>query len=186
MMTTRNDSGVSDNEFEEIFRKYYSRVWRYFRACRASDDEAHDLAQDAFKRFYERRRQLRGEEAWPFLQSIARSVLLNKLRDQKATKRSAKMVEIDDPEVTELSAPEELDYAERQEQEMRRNSLYQAAAELPEGQRQSLGLWLGGFKYDEIAAVLGITVDAVKSRLRDAKKQLHARLGTETLLEEEE
>ena len=109
-----------------------------------------------------------------------------KLRDQKTAKRNAKIVEIDDPEVSELSAPAELDYAERQQQEMRRNSLYQAAAELPEGQRQCLGLWLGGFKYDEIAGVLGITVDAVKSRLRDAKRQLRARLGVDTLPEDEE
>ena len=68
---------------------------------------------------------------------------------------------------------------------MRRNSLYEAAAELPEGQKQCLGLWLGGFKYDEVAAVLGLTVDAVKSRLRDAKKQLRVRLGADTLPEEE-
>ena len=185
MMTNRDD-GSADDGFEAIYRKYYARVWRYYRACRVSDDEAHDFAQDAFKRFYERMKQLRGEEPWPFLQSIARSVLLNKLRDQKTAKRNGRMVEIDDPEVAELSAPEDLDYAERQHQEMRRNSLYQAAAELPEGQRQCLGLWLGGFKYDEVAGVLGITVDAVKSRLRDAKKQLRARLGVDTLPEDEE
>jgi RNA polymerase sigma-70 factor (ECF subfamily) len=184
MMAIWNGGG-SDDGFEAIYRKYYARVWRYYRACRVSDDEAHDFAQDAFKRLYERMNQLRGEEPWPFLQSIARSVLLNKLRDQKTAKRNGRIVEIDDPEVTELSAPEELDYAERQQQEMRRNSLYEAAAELPEGQRQCLGLWLGGFKYDEVAAVLGITVDAVKSRLRDAKKQLRVRLGADTLPEED-
>jgi RNA polymerase sigma factor (sigma-70 family) len=185
-MTTAWNDGGTEGGFEGIYRKYYGRVWRYYRACRVSDDEAHDLAQDAFKRFYERMKQLRGEEPWPFLQSIARSVLLNKLRDQKTAKRSGKIVEIDDPEVTELAAPEELDYAERQEQEVRRNSLYQAAAELPEGQKQCLGLWLAGFKYEEIAAVLAITVDAVKSRLRDAKKQLRARLGVDTLSEDEQ
>src|SRR6202008_2059368 len=92
MMSTRNDGGAADDGFEAIFRKYYARFWRYYRACRVSDDESHDLAQDAFKRFYERRKQLRGEEPWPFLQSIARSVLLNKLRDQKTAKRSARMV----------------------------------------------------------------------------------------------
>jgi RNA polymerase sigma factor (sigma-70 family) len=183
-MSTRNDG--ADDGFERIYRKYYARIWRYFRACRVSDDEAHDLAQDTFKRFYERMNQLRGEEPWPFLQAIARSVLLNKLRDQKAAKRSGKTVEIDDPDVGELSAPEGPDYAEREQQEMRRNGLYAAIAELPEGQRQCLGLWLAGFKYDEIAGILKISADAVKSRVRDAKRQLRARLGADTLPEDDE
>lgn len=182
-MTIRNGGG--DDGFEAIYRKYYARVWRYYRACRVSDDESHDCAQDAFKRFYERRSQLRGEEPWPFLQAIARSVLLNKLRDQKAAKRSAKIVEIDDPEVTELAAPPEPDYAERQKQEHSRNRLYQAIAELPEGQRQCLGLWLAEFKYEEIAETLKISLDAVRSRLRDAKRELRARLGADSLPEDE-
>jgi RNA polymerase sigma factor (sigma-70 family) len=182
-MTDRNGG---DDRFEAIYRKYYARVWRYYRACRVSDDEAHDLAQDAFKRFYERMGQLRNEEPWPFLQAIARSVLLNKLRDQKTIKRSAKIVEIDDPEVTELSAPEGPNLAERQEQQERRKSLYEAIAELPEGQRQCLGLWLADFKYDEMTRILGVSMDAVRSRLRDARRQLRARLGADVLPEVEE
>jgi len=179
--------GGDDARFEGIFRKYYARVWRYYRSCRVSDDESHDLAQDTFKRFYERMDQLRGEVEWPFLQSIARSVLLNKIRDQKTAKRNGHLVEIDAPEFTqELAAPAELDYGERQQHEIRRNNLYEAAAELPEGQRQCLGLWLANFRYDEIANILGMSVDAVKSRLRDAKKQLRARLGADTLSEDEE
>lgn len=178
--------GGSDQRFEAIYRKYYARVWRYFRVCRVSDDEAHDFAQDAFKRFYERMDQLRNEEPWPFLQSIARTVLLNKIRDQKTVKRSAKIVELDDPEVTELSAPAEPDYAERQEQEHRRKGLYDAIAGLTEVQRQCLELWLAGFKYDEMTTTLGISMDAVRSRLRDARRQLRARLGADTLPEVEE
>lgn len=177
---------ISDDGFEKIYRAYYGRVWRYYRSCRASDDEAHDLAQDAFKRFYEHKDQVRGDDAWPFLQSVARTVLLNKLRDQKAGKRSGKTVEIDDPEVGELSAPEGPDYAERQEQEMRRRGLHAAIKELPEGQQQCLGLWLGGFKLEEIAKLLGISLDAVKSRLRDARRQLRARLGADALPEDEQ
>jgi RNA polymerase sigma-70 factor (ECF subfamily) len=175
-----------DDGFEEIYRKYYARVWRYYRACRVADDEAHDLAQDTFKRFYEKGHQLRGDEPWPFIQTIARNLLLNKLRDQKTAKRGAKIVEIDDPEVTELSAPEGPDYAERQEQQLRRDNLYEAMTELPEGQRQSLELWIAGFQYDEIARMLGISLDAVRSRLRDARRQLRARLGAGQLPEEGE
>ncbi|MFL6246475.1 MAG: RNA polymerase sigma factor [Thermoanaerobaculia bacterium] len=177
---------IDDDGFERIYRAYYGRVWRFYRICRVSDDEAHDYAQDAFKRFYERRNQVRGDDAWPFLQAIARSVLLNKIRDQKAAKRSARTLEIDDPDVGELAAPEAPDYAERQQHEMRRISLYAAMAKLPEGQRECLGLWLGGFKLEEIAQRMGISLDAVKSRLRDARRQLRAQLGPDALPEDEE
>jgi RNA polymerase sigma-70 factor (ECF subfamily) len=176
-----------DQRFEALYRSHYARVWRYYRACRVADDEAHDLAQDAFKRLYERMEQVRGEDEWPFLQAIARSVLLNKIRDQKTAKRNTRIVEIDAPQFThELAAPEGPDYAEQQHAAWQRKNLYDAVSELPDGQRQCLGLWLGGFKYDEIGRTLRITVDAVKSRLRDAKKQLRARLGAETLPEDEE
>jgi RNA polymerase sigma factor (sigma-70 family) len=180
-MTSRHE------RFEALYRRHYARIWRYYRACRVSDDEAHDLAQDSFKRFYERMDQVRGEDEWPFLQAIARSVLLNKIRDQKTAKRTTKLVEIDAPDFTrELPAPAEPDYAERQHEALRRKDLHRAVTELPDGQRDCLRLWLAGLKYDEIGRTLRITVDAVKSRLRDAKKQLRARLGAGTLPEDDE
>jgi RNA polymerase sigma-70 factor (ECF subfamily) len=177
---------IDDAEFERIFRQYYARVWRFYRGSRISDDQAHDYAQDAFKRLYEKRHQLRGDEPWPFLQSIVRTVLLNNIRDQKAAKRSGRSVEIDAPEVAELAAPEEPDYAERQHWQLRRNELVAEKEQLPPGQREAMDLWLDGLKLDEIAQRLNISVDAVKSRLRDARRQLRARLGADALPEDEE
>ena len=182
---TRRDGG--DERFEKIYRRYYARVWRYYRACRVSDDEAHDLAQDAFKRLFERITSIRGEDEWPFLQSIARTVFLNWLRGRKTQKRdSGKLVELDDPDfVEEPSAPNEPDYAEREQAALRGKALRDAIAELPDGQRQCVQLRLEELSYEEIAKTLRITVDAVKSRIRDAKKVLSARLGV-TLPEERE
>src|SRR5258708_9411587 len=174
-----------DERFEKIFRRYYARVWRYFRSCRVTDDEAHDLAQDAFKRLFERMTSVRGEDEWPFLQSIARTVFLNWLRGRKTQKRDGgKLVELDDPEfVEEPTASNEPDYAEREQTALRLKTLRDAIAELPDGQRQSLQLQHGGLSYGEIAKTLRISVDAVKSRIRDAKTTLSARLG-DTLPEE--
>lgn len=174
---------TKDERFESIYRKHYARVYRYYRACRVSDDEAHDLAQDVFKRLYERLDQFRGEDeaVWPFLETIALNVLRNWIRAAKTAKRSATMVDIDDPDfVYEPAAPEEPDYAAREQTELRRARLRQAIAELPEGQRECFRLWIQGFKYDEIANVLRVSMDAVKSRLRDAKKYLRGRLGDQS------
>ena len=168
-----------DERFEKIFRRYYARVWRYYRACRVTDDEAHDLAQDAFKRLFERMTSIRGEDEWPFLQSIARTVFLNWLRGRKTQKRDGgKLVELDDPEfVEEPTAPSEPAYEEREQAAIRQKALSDAIAELPDGQRQCVQLWLKELTLEEIAKTLRVSVDAVKSRVRDAKKTLSSRLG---------
>lgn len=58
-----------------------------------------------------------------------------------------------------------------------RKELHDAIAALPEGQRHAIQLWLDGFHYSDIAHALRISVDAVKSRLRDAKRHLRPRIG---------
>jgi DNA-directed RNA polymerase specialized sigma24 family protein len=78
------------------------------------------------------------------------------------------------------------DYAERQHTADRHRRLFDTIAGLPPGQRECTLLWLEDFQYDEIARALRITVDAVKSRLRDARKLLRARLGDEGELPEDE
>ncbi len=171
--------GPHDERFEAIYRKHYARAWRYFRTNSISDDEAHDLSQDTFKRLYERMGQIRNDDPWPFLATIAKTILLNRVRARLTQKRSAPMVEIDDPDLlfAEPAAPAEPDYADRQDEEARWNRVRTAVASLPPGQRACLRLWIQGFQYDEIAKTLGISIDAVKSRLRDAKRDLRARLG---------
>jgi RNA polymerase sigma factor (sigma-70 family) len=172
-------TGSYDERFEAIYRRNYARVWRYFRANNISDDEAHDLAQDAFKRLFERMDQIRNDDAGPFLSSIAKTVLLNRVRARQTQKRSAPMVDLDDPELVsaEPAAPAEPDYADRQAEEARRTRLRTAVVALPPGQRDCLRLWIQGHKYDEITKILGISMDAVKSRLRDAKRYLRGQLG---------
>jgi RNA polymerase sigma factor (sigma-70 family) len=177
--------GGGDERFEAIYRKHYAKVFYYYRSCRVADDEAHDLAQDTFIRFYERMDQLRGVDEGPFLKAIARTVLLNWLRARETAKRKAQMVYLDDPDAgCDPPALDGPDYAERQQSELRRTRMRQAITELPETQRQCLRPWLEGSQYDEISKDLGITIDAVKTRLKNAKKSLSARLG-ETIPEDE-
>jgi len=170
---------MSDDRFETIYRKHYARVWRYFRSNNISDDEAGDLAQDTFKRLLGRVDQIRNEDPWPFLATIAKTILLNRVRARQTQKRSARMVEIDDPDMifAEPAAAEEPDYVEREAEESRRSRLHAAIAALPPGQQECLRLRLQGFSYEEITKTLGISLDAVKSRLRDATRSLREQLG---------
>lgn len=176
-----------DDRFEKIYRRFYARVWRYFRSCRVSDDEAHDLAQDTFTSLFKRMGTIRSENEWPFLQSIARTVFLNSYRAGRTQKRDVtKVVDLDDPGIA-ASAPvsEQPDLAMKQQTELRLTKLRDAIATLPNGQKQCMEWWLSGLSYTEIGRTLGITLDAVKSRIRDAKRTLSAQLGV-TLPEDDE
>jgi RNA polymerase sigma-70 factor (ECF subfamily) len=185
----KNGEGVLRHErFKTLYQRFYRRVVAFYvRAFRFAEEDAEELAQEAFLRFYEAMDEYRGEAEWAFFESIARNLAFNRIRWGKRQKRNARTIDIDDPELTlnQPAAPPEPDYADRQEAALRRKRLYDAISALPHGQRECVQLWLDDFKYNEIAAALRMSVDAVKSRLRDAKRVLRARLGEDGLPEEE-
>lgn len=174
-MTIGNGNGGRDELFRSMYEKYYRRiVWFYVRSFHMSEEDAQDLAQDAFVRFYEAIADYRGDAEWAFLEEIARNVAYNKIRATLAKKRHAPMVDLDDPSFRRGPvAPD------NPEKALLRKQLYEQIAALPPGQRQSMLLWLEGFEYKEIASALRITMDAVKSRIRDGKKLLKLRLGVQ-------
>lgn len=174
------DGKSRDVLFAAMYDRHYARLVRYLRSYRVPDADARDLAQETFLRFYQRLEQYRGEAEWAFLERIARNLLSNWWRGRSALKRNAPTVDLDDPGVHASVTP---DYADRLHEARNRKLLYDTIAGLPPGQQQCLHLWLDGFRYEEIARVLRVTVDAVKSRLRDAKKALHAQLGDQAELE---
>lgn len=176
MATTRG--GGRDELFAGMYERLYPRTVRFLLRYRVPPDDARDLAQEVFVRFYQRLEQYRGEAEWAFLEKIARNLLVNWWRDRSAQKRTAQLVDIDDPALLrETQIAENPDYAGRLHDARNRKLLYDAIAELSPAQQHCLHLWLDGFKYEEIAEVLRMTLDAVRSRLRDARKALQARLG---------
>jgi RNA polymerase sigma factor (sigma-70 family) len=176
-----------EEQFAALYRKYRRRMVVFFiRAFRVTEEDAEELTQDTFVRFLQALDEYRGDAEWAFLEKIARNVGYNRVRSISAIKRGAnlKAVEIDDPGqfAAEPAAAAEPDYAERQYRALQRSELYDAIASLPPGQRQCLQLWLDGFQYNEIAPILRVTQDAVKSRIRDAKRLLRERLGDAAML----
>lgn len=166
------DDDSQETRFTAAYRRYYTRVVRYYtRALGFSQEEASDLAQQAFSRFHEALEHYRGEAEWAFLQTVVRNVAYNRVRSLKSASRSAQVVSIEDARA-KRQASDPLDHAAREAEALRRKQLHDAIAVLPEGQRHVIQLWLDGFHYTDIAHALGISLDAVKSRLRDAKRHL--------------
>lgn len=187
-MTTRNDGEDRHDLFRHLWDRYYRRMLRYFRRVfHLSEADAEELTQDSFIRFYKAMDEYRGEAEWALLETIARNVGFNRVRSVTTVKRGSIRTEsLDDPE--ERNDPPDADRRHPidtmiETEQLRR--MREAITELPRGQRQCLQLWLEDLSQEEISRVLRISIVAVKSRIRDAKRALRERLGDEDALPEE-
>jgi RNA polymerase sigma-70 factor (ECF subfamily) len=188
-MTNGHGGGGRNHErFKSLYDRHYRRVVFYFvRVFRITEEDAKDLAQDTFFRFYDAMDEYRGEAEWALLEVIARNVGYNRVRSQNTIKRGAvKPLGLDDPETLRREQSTEPDYVTKIDTEERTKRLRAEIERLPAGQRRCLQMFLSDVKYQAIANALGISLDAVKSRLRDAKKQLRERLGEDGNFPEDE
>jgi RNA polymerase sigma-70 factor (ECF subfamily) len=165
-----------------VFCKYRDRVQRFFESKGISTEEARDLTQDTFLRVFRSEARLDNRaqlEAWLF--EIARNVRANALRAKATLKRAATMVSLDEPDrerdpkegtrpVPGSGEPDALTSVIMREQ---LRILRQALSELPEQMRQCVRHRLKDeLKYKEIAAVMKISIETVKTHLHQAKKRL--------------
>ena len=170
--------------FRKLYQRYYRPIVAYFVRSGFPLEEARQLAQDAFLRVYQGMDSYEGRGDFAFLKTTATRVALNAVRAQHADKRRVEIVSVEDLPVPEsppiasspgMSEPQpsaEESLIEQEEVELRRQWLQEAIAGLPEGLRQCVLLRVRGVSYREIARLLGISEDAVKSRLHEALKKL--------------
>ncbi|HYC58051.1 MAG TPA: sigma-70 family RNA polymerase sigma factor [Thermoanaerobaculia bacterium] len=187
-MTTRNDGEDRDDLFDLLYKRYRTRMLRYFRQVfHLSEADAQELTQDSFLRFYRAMDEYRGEAEWALLETIARNVGYNRVRSISTVKRGRIRTEsLDDRE--ERHDPADLEQRhpiDTMIETERLRRMREAIAELPSGQRQCMQQRLEDFSHEEIARALRISVVAVKSRIRDAKRALREKLGDESGLPEE-
>jgi RNA polymerase sigma-70 factor (ECF subfamily) len=187
-MTMRQAGGEGNALFESLYGRYYTRMLRYFRQVfRVSDADAQELTQDSFVRFFRAMDEYRGQAEWALLETIARNVGYNRIRSVSTIKRGSVRPESLDDRESPKDAPDptQVHPMDRMIETERLRRLRQAITELPGGQRQCLQLWLEDLSSEEISRALRISVVAVKSRIRDAKRTLRERLGDEGALPEE-
>jgi RNA polymerase sigma-70 factor (ECF subfamily) len=116
--------------------------------------------------------QYRHEAGWSYIQTTARRLVLNRVRDQAAAKRNKGLtVSADDAMLPDLPdknpSPEEIAAL--------RESLARSLAavqRLPKIYRDCILWYLAGYSYVEIAQILGIPEATVKSRLHEARQDL--------------
>lgn len=171
-------------KFETLFKRYWRPVFSFFRNRRCSPEDASDLSQETFLEVFKSLTRFKEDQAKGLVLTIAKRRWLNKLRDDGAGKRSADVVSLDADDFLDsiiLSSMERKDDAlEAVIAEEMRRSLRRAVDDLPPQMRQVMRLRLDQrLKYHEIAAVLQINIQTVKSHLSQAKERLQdALLGS--------
>lgn len=170
-------SDENDTRYQQLL-PYYDRLVRFIRQLGFTVDDARDLAQDVFLRVYEHMDAYRGDARWSYLQQVARRLAYNVIRDRKAGKRDGIMV----PQEEILGLPDRgsvpPDAALIRKEIAQR--LDAAINQLEESQRICVVMfYIAERSYEQISAILGITLPALKSRLNAARRRLKDLLGEE-------
>jgi len=162
--------------FDELVRVHQKKVYNFaFRLC-GNYDEANDIAADTFLRVYNSLPSFRGDSSFiTWLFRITTNVYLDARKRQRARPQQSleELLELEETTVArqyEDPAPTPPERAELRE----RSDLLQAAiSQLPDYQRMMIVMYHSEERsYEEIAAVLGLPIGTVKSRLNRARMQL--------------
>jgi len=178
----------SHDEFRRRFQRWFGPVYYFFLNRGIPCEEARDLTQETFLRVYQSMSGFRGEasfETWMF--QIATNLWRNHVRGKHAEKRAAQEVSLEAaaeeghqlpldrplPGRTPQAGP--LDGVLAGEQ---RDVLRKALADLPPKMRRCLLLRIDqDLKYREIAELLRVSIETVKSQLSQARDRLEAEVG---------
>lgn len=158
--------GGDDAAFMELFDRHTHRLYMYCLKFVGDRKHAEDLVQDLWERLIRLRNERRDsaeqlENPVGFLVRMARNLSLNHLRGQRRSSSLEELSEWEHPrsQMREMSHEEELVVA--------------ALEHLPPSQREVLVLnAYSGYRFDEIAEMLGEQVGAVRTRAWRARVQL--------------
>lgn len=168
--------------FEELVQNYQHRLIAVMHHLVGHADEAEDLAQEVFLRVYRSRKKYKPKSKFStWLFTIANHLALNALRTRQRKPVVPLRVEESGPLGSRPAEQLARDPGGRPSGELRHAELVgviqQALAGLNE--RQRLAVVLNKFEdmnYAEIAQVMGLTVQAVKSLLSRARSNLRLEL----------
>jgi RNA polymerase sigma-70 factor, ECF subfamily len=161
-----------DRAFEELVTAYQHRLFGVALRMLGSRAEAEEIAQETFLRAHRALGEFRGEaRLGTWLYAIAARLCLNRLA------AGARRHERSD-ETALLQRPAEgADAAAALERTELQAALQEAVAALPEERRIVVVLRdLEGLAYEEIAEVLGLPLNTVRTRLHRARTDLKAKL----------
>jgi RNA polymerase sigma-70 factor (ECF subfamily) len=167
--------------FNQLVHKYERPLFNFSRRLTGNDEDASDIAQEAFVRAYSAIRSFRGEASFTtWLFKITTNIYLDnrKRRNAHPTQSLDEAVEVLEGALDRQIAgnsPDPIDIVERNE---RTETIYKAIMSLPEYQRVLVILYhQQAQSYEEIAEIMKLPLGTVKSRLNRARFSLKEKLS---------
>lgn len=162
--------------FEALVLENQKQVYNLALRMTGSEEDANDIAQEAFIRAFRSLASFRGDSKFSvWLYRLTSNICLDFLRSRRRKKTvSMSWFAADDDEPAELEIPDERfsPHTELERRELR-SAIQRALARLPDDMREVLLLReVGGLSYDEIAVSLSLEEGTVKSRIFRARKKL--------------
>ena len=154
--------------FEEVVLPHLDAAFNYARWLTKNDADAEDVVQDAYVRALRFYSSLRGEDARAWLLTIVRNTWYGRF-PRRAGSAVMTVADEDEDHRADVSLDPEAQMIQQQTVEQVRRAL----ETLPADFREVLVLReLEGLSYKEIAAVVGIPLGTVMSRLARARERL--------------
>jgi RNA polymerase sigma-70 factor, ECF subfamily len=170
--------------FDELVRRYQSRMFQLVRILTSGDAEAEDLVQDTFVRAYRAVSRFRGDSTFrTWLHRIAVNVVRSHAarRSSRGDRRPIGYArgDLHEPDhgdeesaIGRVAADEDLENAVVQ-----RRMIDQALARLPPDLRLLITLRdVQGLEYREIAVITGLPIGTVESRIFRGRRRLRPML----------
>jgi len=148
-------------DFEDLFQRLYPSLYRYLHRLTGDADVAEDIAQESFVRLL--KQPLPEEEVRPWLFTVA----MNLVRDRaRKNERRQRLLSGAPPLVTGITLPD--DHVEQNERIV---AVRAALEKLSDRDRQLLLMREEGFKYEEIAGVIGVAPASVGTLIARALRR---------------
>lgn len=159
--------------FEAILSQYEKPIWNHLRRITGSTDDAADLTQETFVKLWLKRDLVDSSNNFKnYLYRIATNTAYDLFRARGRMPE----VHIADNETTGETIPQELTYSIK-EQEILSHDTETALSHIAPHYRTILLLYYReGFSYDELAEMLEIPLNTVKTHMRRAKQALREHL----------
>ncbi|WP_010664114.1 RNA polymerase sigma-70 factor [Marinilabilia salmonicolor] len=158
---TRLIARGDEHVFEELFRSWYGRLTLFAYKYLADRQEAENIVQMVFIKYWEKRKELNIESLNSYLMTAVRNSCLNELKRRPHFYSVDEQYNLSD-EQEEKAADDEL-----------MDDVLKAVEEMPPRRREIFKMSrFDGFKYKEIATQLGISQKTVEVQMGKALKTL--------------
>jgi RNA polymerase sigma-70 factor, ECF subfamily len=155
-------------DFSEVYQRYVHDVHRFSLYLSGNRALADDLTSETFVHAFWGASDLRVDTVKAYLLAIARNLYRNAMDRERRAVPMDKM-----PEPVDATPSPEQTAVDREAL----SNVLQAIQKLPDLQRDALVLAIGqDLRYEQIAAILGCSVAAVKVRIHRARLQLKQEL----------